>query len=196
MAKKQPINKDERLEKQDIDLFEILARLDNKDYNYFDSLSDEQQKKFVPFMLTHWMSCIKGNEQLSRYYILSTNEYANKYIFNELIQKHPKLQYLMLCAISPKLGKQFHQWIPHISNNVSKLKTHAKVKEVKEFYNKIYPNTDEDTLNEFSEVFVTEQKKKVYLGTIYPNMKIQDIEILNQLITNDDIEQYEKDRGN
>jgi hypothetical protein len=194
MAKKQ-VNKDEKLEKQDLDLFELLSRLDKKDYNYFDSLTEEQQRKFVPFMMTHWMSCIKGNEQLMRYYVLSTNEYSNKHLFNENIQKHPKLQYLMLCAASPNLGKQFHQWIPHISSGVSKLKTVAKIKDIKEYFNKIY-KTDENTVEELSKNFVIDQKRKVHLAELFPNMKITDIETLNKLITDEDIEQYEKDRGN
>lgn len=196
MAKKQVLDKDEKFEKQDIDLFEILKRLDTKDYNYYDSLTEEQKKKFVPYMLTHWMSCIKGPEELSQYYVLSTNEFANKHLFNEMVQKHPKLQYLMLCVSSPNFGKQFHQYIPHINNNVSKLKSVAKTKDIKEFYKKIYPKTDEQTLDEFSECFVESQKRKVYLGTLFPNMKIQDIEVLNQVITDEDIVQYEKDRGN
>ena len=36
----------------------------------------------------------------------------------------------------------------------------------------------------------------MYLSQVYPNIKIEDVEVLNQLITDMDIEQYEKDRGN
>jgi hypothetical protein len=38
---------DEKFEKQDLDLFEVLAALDKKDYDFYDRLSIEQQKKFV-----------------------------------------------------------------------------------------------------------------------------------------------------
>lgn len=193
---KEKVSKEEKFEKVDLDLFEVLAALDKKDYTYFDKLTEEQQKKFVPFMMTHWMSAIKGNEGLSRYYVMSTNEYANKYLFNEVVQKHPKLQWLMLCASSPGLGKQFHQWIPHISSQVSKLKSPAKAKEIKEYFAKIYPKTDSNTLQEFAEEFVRDHKRKVYLSEMFPNLKIEDIETLNQIVTDSDIEQYEKDRGN
>lgn len=193
---KEKVSKEEKFEKVDLDLFEVLAALDKKDYTYFDKLTEEQQKKFVPFMMIHWMSAIKGNEGLSRYYVMSTNEYANKYLFNEVVQKHPKLQWLMLCASSPGLGKQFHQWIPHISSQVSKLKSPAKAKEIKEYFAKIYPKTDSNTLQEFAEEFVRDHKRKVYLSEVFPNLKIEDIETLNQIVTDSDIEQYEKDRGN
>ena len=193
---KEKVSKEEKFEKVDLDLFEVLAALDKKDYAYFDKLTEEQKKKFVPFMMIHWMSAIKGNEGLSRYYVMSTNEYANKYLFNEVVQKHPKLQWLMLCASSPGLGKQFHQWIPHISSQVSKLKSPAKAKEIKEYFAKIYPKTDSNTLQEFAEEFVRDHKRKVYLSEVFPNLKIEDIETLNQIVTDSDIEQYEKDRGN
>jgi hypothetical protein len=41
-----------------------------------------------------------------------------------------------------------------------------------------------------------EHKKKMYLAEIYPTMKLDDIEILQQFVTDSDIEKYEKARGN
>lgn len=197
MATKKPqLAKDEKFEKVDLDLFEILAALDKKDYGYYDRLTEEQKKKVIPFMLTHWMSAIKGSEGLSRYYVMSTNEYANKYLFAEFVQKHPKLQWLMLCSASPGLGKQFHQWIPHIRDKVGKYKEAATVKEIKEYYTKIYAKANPKDIEELSKEFVSQQKRKMYLGEVYPNMKITDLEALNEIITDSDIEQYEKDRGN
>ena len=196
MTTKKNLAKDEKFEKTDIDLFDVLAAMDKKDYGYYDRLTEEQKKKFVPYMMVLWMSCIKGAEGIARYYVMSTNEYANKYLFNENVQKHPKLQWLMLCSASPGLGKQFHQWIPHIKEKVSKLKEPAKLKDVKDYYGKIYPKTDDRTLQEFSEAFVKDNKRKIYLSEKFPNLKIEDIEVLNQIITEKDIEEYERENGN
>ena len=196
MATKNSTPKDEKFEKTDIDLFDVLAAMDKKDYGYYDKLTEEQKKKFVPYMMVLWMSCIKGAEGIARYYVMSTNEYANKYLFNENVQKHPKLQWLMLCSASPGLGKQFHQWIPHIKEKVSKLKEPAKLKDVKDYYGKIYPKTDDRTLQEFSEAFVKDNKRKIYLSEKFPNLKIEDIEVLNQIVTEKDIEEYERENGN
>lgn len=196
MASKKNISVDEKFEKQDIDLFEVLAAIDKKDYSYYDRLSDEQKKKFVPFMMTHWISAIKGSEGVSRYYVMSTNEYANKYLFNEVINKHPKLQWLMLCSASPGLGKQFHQWIPHIREKVVKYKEQATVKEIKDYYTKVYPKADANDIQEIAKTFVTDQKRKMHLAELFPNLKLSDIETLNQIISDADIDQYEKDRGN
>lgn len=195
-TKKSQVSPDEKFDKQDFNLFDALVALDKKDYGYYDRLTDEQQKKFTPYMMLMWMSTVKSNPGVQGYYLMSTNHHANIHMFNENVQKHPKLQWLMLCAASPGLGKQFHQWIPNISPSVSKLKTLPKAKDLKEYFKKVYPKAGNDELEELSTVFVEQQKRKMYLAAKFPNLKYDDIEVLNTIVTDDEIEQYEKDLGN
>lgn len=187
---------DEKFEKQDFDLFEALSAIDRKDYSYYDRLTDEQKKKFVPYMMTIWTSIVKGSKDVQNYYLQSTEYHANKFLFNENVQTHPKLQWMMLCASSPGLGKQFHQWIPHIKTNVAKLSEKATLKEIKEYYKKIYPNTDDSSLDEFATLFTQQQNRKVYLAERFPHLKFDDIELLNELITDEEIAEYERNSGN
>ena len=196
MATKKTTPTEEKFEGQDFNLFDALAAMDKKDYDYYDRLTEEQQKKFVPYMMTHWMSAIKGSGDIQGYYLRSVDYHANKHLFNEYVQKHPKLQWYMLCASSPGLGKQFHQWIPHLGSKVTSLKEPAKVKEIKDYYTKIYPKVDSDDIDEIAKAFVVEHKRKCYLAETFPNLKQSDIEVLSQLVTDEDIKQYEKDRGN
>ena len=51
-------------------------------------------------------------------------------------------------------------------------------------------------IDDIAKAFVIEHKRKCYLAEVYPNLKQSDIEILSQLVTEEDIKQYEKDRGN
>jgi hypothetical protein len=193
---KEKLSADEKFEKVEFDLFDAIAAIDRKDYSYYDRLTPEQQKKFVPFMMLHWISAIKGSEGLSRYYVMSTNEYANKYLFNENVMKHPKLQWLMLCSASPGMGKQFHQWIPHIRERISKLKESPKTKEIKDYYKKIYPKSSDSDLNLVTDVFVDNHRKKMYIAAKFPEMKFDEIELLSEIITDEDIKKYEESFGN
>ena len=102
----------------------------------------------------------------------------------------------MLCAASPGMGKQFHQWIPSISGKVSKLQESPKLKDIKDYYKKIYPRANTEDIDEVSQVFVSNHKKKMYLAEQYPDMKFDDIEMLSELVTAEQIKQHEKDRGN
>ena len=65
---KEKLSADEKFEKIEFDLFDALAAIDRKDYSYYDRLTPEQQKKFVPFMMIHWISAIKGSSELQNYY--------------------------------------------------------------------------------------------------------------------------------
>lgn len=194
MAKR--ISSDEKLENQDFNLFEALSALDSKDYTYWDKLTIEQQRKFIPYMLLQWMSSVSGSNALQQYYLSSVDYHANKHMFNEAVQRNPKLQWLLLCASSPGLGTQRHQWIPQLNKKVAKFEERAKLGDVKEYYTKIYSNGDSQSISELATLYVQEQHRKVYLAQQNPNMKIEDIEVLSKLITSEEIEQYEKDNGN
>lgn len=187
--------KEEKFTGQDFDLFEALTAIDKKDYGYYDKLTEEQKKKFIPYMLILWVSAVKGNRDLQAYYLQSTEYYSNKYYLNEAIGRHPKLQWLMLCAASPGMGKHMHQWIPHIKDKVSKLKEVASEKDMFAYYKKIY-NADDDILNELSKLFVQQHSKKCYLADEYPELKISDIEVLSELVTQDIIDDHERQKGN
>jgi hypothetical protein len=193
---KEKLSADEKFDKVEFDLFEAITAIDKKDYSYYDRLTPEQQRKFVPFMMLHWISAIKGSSDLQGYYLRSVDYHANKYMFNESVQKNPKLQWLMLCAASPGIGKQFHQWIPHMKERVAKLKEKPKAKEIKDYFKKIYPKSSDSDLNIITDVFIDNHRKKMYIANKFPELKFDEIELLSELITDKDIEEYEKEFGN
>lgn len=193
---KTKVSSDEKFEKIDFDLFPALAALDKKDYGYYDRLTEEQKQKFNPFMLIKWFSYVSNkNPAVEQFYVLGTNHYANKHIFNEKVYSHPKLIWLMLCAASPSLGTMRRTWIPQIREKVSGLKEIVSKKEIKEYYTKTYPNTDTEVLDQISNLFTEQQHKKVRLAAYFPNMKLEDIELLSNMITDEDLEQYAKNFG-
>lgn len=201
MAAKKPKElKEDTLEKNDINLFEVLAAIDSKDYGYYDRLTDDQKKKIVPYQLIQWISGLQGNKDLQSYYLQSVQYHANMHLVDHMIASkehdHAKLQWLMLCAASPGMGKVYHKWIPKISEKVALIKENAKLSDIKEYYQKIYPNAKLQDIEEVSKEFVDVQKKKVALGKIFPALKIDEIELLSTIITNDELDQYERDSGN
>jgi hypothetical protein len=187
---------DEKFEKIDFDLFEALSAIDRKDYSYYDRLTEEQQQKFNPYMLIIFMSSVTGRTELQQYHLLSTNECSNKYMFDERIQDHPKLQWMMLCASGLGKGKQFHNYIPSIKDNVASLKEKANIKDIKEYYKKIYKNASDQDITEIASTYVELQNKKYLLARKFPDLKIEDINTLSQIVTDDDILKYETESGN
>lgn len=102
----------------------------------------------------------------------------------------------MLCAASPGMGKQFHQWIPHLNSKLGEFKTQANKKEVKEYFTKVFEGASASDINDAAEQYVSEQRHKVRLAKMFPEMKIVDIETLSQYITEKEIDDYERDSGN
>lgn len=87
-----------------------MKMLDCKVRDFYDDLTDEERKKFSPYLMIRWSSSVQGSRDLQEFYLISTNERLNKHFFT--INKHPKLQWLCATTISPDMGTHRHQWIP------------------------------------------------------------------------------------
>jgi uncharacterized protein YeaO (DUF488 family) len=197
MATRKPaVPQDEKFENVDLDIFKVLEAVDKKDYLWYSKLTEEQQKKFVPYVITHWMSAINATGMLGAYYTMSTDSNANRHLFNERITQHPELQWLMLCAASPDMGKQFHQWLPHLNAKFGKLEAKATKKDAKEYFEKIYKGASKEDITLITEAYVTEQNHQYRLSELYPDMKIDDIRALSKIVTSAELDKYEAESGN
>ena len=86
-----------------------MAEFDRKNRKFYDSLTDEERKRFSNYLMIRWGSAVQGTAELQGYYLQSCNHYLNKRFFD--INRHPKLQWLCATAVSPGLGEQRHPWI-------------------------------------------------------------------------------------
>jgi hypothetical protein len=86
-----------------------MSEFDRKNRGFYDSLTDEERKKFSNYLMIRWGSSVQGGRELQEFYVIATNERLNKHFF--AVNKHPKLQWLMATSVSPDLGSQRHPWI-------------------------------------------------------------------------------------
>lgn len=117
-----------------------MTCFDRKDRDFYDSLTDEERKKFSNYLMIRWGSAVQGSRELQEFYVISTNERLNKHFF--AMSRHPKLQWLMASSVSPGMGVHRHQWI-------APKKKDAGSNEVKKILLALYPNmkiTDIETL--------------------------------------------------
>ena len=131
-----------------------MARFDKKDRDFYQSLTDEERKKFSNYLMIRWGSAVQGSQELQEFYVISTNERLNKHFFS--VNRHPGLQWLMATSVSPGLGTQRHQWI-------APKKKDASNNEIKKALMEMYPTmkiTDIDALAAITDKQDIKQRQK------------------------------------
>lgn len=121
-----------------------MSALDRKDRDFYNSLTDEEKKKFSPFLMIRYGATVSGNPDLQAYYLMSCNERLNKHFFDINTTQHKKLQWLLATTVSPGMGNQYHQWI--------KLGKKTNDNKSIKFLRELYPHLKDDDLKLLSEL--------------------------------------------
>ena len=98
-----------------LNIFNVLERLDVKDVYYYDKLTDNERKAFVPLVTMKWLSGVYDARQV--YFI---NELVNPHVFN--LYKHPKLLYFLMTLCGSGKSKK-HFWNKTLSKKSSSTPT-------------------------------------------------------------------------
>lgn len=128
-----------------------LAKLDAKDREFYDSLSEDEKKKFSPFLMIRWAADVSGSVDMQSYYLMSVNEKLNKNFFDISTTHHKKLQWLLATTISPGLGSQRHTWL-------AAKKKESSSKSAK-FLRTLYPHMKEDEIDLLGRINNTDDLK-------------------------------------
>lgn len=89
---------------------EEMRAIDQRDRAWWNSLTEEEQKKLGIFVLMRYTSAVQTkNSDIEYHYLALTNELVNKHY--NIMRHHPELQFKLLQCVG--LGStQFHPWIP------------------------------------------------------------------------------------
>ena len=128
-----------------------MACFDRKDRGFYDSLTEEERKKFSNYLMLRWGSSVQGSSDLQGFYLISTNERLNKHFF--AVNKHPKLQWLMATSVSPNMGTFKHQWI-------APKKKDTGSNEVKKSLMEALPAMKADDINTLSKLITKKELKE------------------------------------
>ena len=58
------------------------------------------------------------------------------------------------------------------------------------------PKNKSGDLKELTTAFCDQHKRKIYLANKFPELKFDEVELLSELVTDNEIEEYEKELGN
>lgn len=138
------------------DIFEVLKQIDNKNYQYFESLSEEQQKEIQPYTLLRWLSALSGNDSDHNHYTTITNTNVNQRFWE--LSKYKDLQWKLLCTCGLKKFIR-HQWIPQ-----TKSKKDKNYNMLRKFYSNLNDDEFEMKYRQMTQNDVKDVQK--YLGLL------------------------------
>jgi hypothetical protein len=136
-----------------LDIKNEMAQFDNKNRDFYDSLSEEEKKKFSPYLMIRWGATVEGNADMQAYYLMSLNERLNKNFFDISTSEHKKFQWLLATTVSPGMGKMYHPWLA------------AKKKEnnnkLHKFIRELHPHMKEDEIELFGRLNTKDDLKQL-----------------------------------
>jgi hypothetical protein len=132
-----------------------MAQFDSKNRQFFDELSDEERKKFSPFLMIRYGSSVSGSRDLQEFYLIATNERLNKRFFAVNTTQHKKLQWLMATTVSPGLGTFRHNWIAPKKKESTNTAVRKQLAE-------LFPHLKDDELDLLAEI-TTKKELDTYL---------------------------------
>jgi hypothetical protein len=139
-----------------LDLFkEMIPALDAGMKDLWDAADDDGKKEIKGDLwnLNRYMSSVKGSREKQELAIFKTNEYYNK-DWAVLGNKHPKLQWQILCQCGGTGKKEFHPWI-----GLKKKK--AQDKGPLQLLEKIYPNMKQDEVELLARISTKKELKQL-----------------------------------
>ena len=79
-----------------LNIFNELKNIDYRNFDFYDSLTDEQQKQIAPYVIMRWASIANESSGLNDYYLQAINQIVNINYWD--ISSHKELVWKLLCV--------------------------------------------------------------------------------------------------
>jgi hypothetical protein len=127
-----------------LNIFDVLAQIDRKNFWFYDQLTEEEQKSLAPVVMVRWLSGTTDEEQLKL-----LNSICNPVIFS-LSSQHKNLMMKLFCCTTNMKPKRYTY-----KNTLSKKQSKTlKLKVVSEYFAYSYREAEMVLPNIKSEDFV------------------------------------------
>lgn len=105
--------------KRELDLTRVLSAVDNKNYEFYDTLTAAELKEFSPYVLLRYVSNIAAtNSDVQEWFIEKTNELVNKHHWT-LSKNHKKLLWQLYAATGAGI-KSYHPYLSPLKSQFDK----------------------------------------------------------------------------
>jgi hypothetical protein len=81
-----------------LDIKRELNAVDQKNYDFYHNLTDDEKKAFSPYILMRYTASVQGDRDIQEWFIERTNELVNKN-FSDISKGHKALQWKLFAAV-------------------------------------------------------------------------------------------------
>jgi len=105
--------------KNDLDLKKVLKAVDQRDYNFYDTLSEKEAKALSPYVLMRFISNAQGDRDIQEWFVERTNELVNTHHW--VLSKNHKPLLWKLCAATGAGIPTFHPYLNSLKPELNKI---------------------------------------------------------------------------
>ena len=120
-----------------LDIKRELKAVDQKDYDFYANLTDEERKAFSPYILMRYTSNVKQDTDIQEWFVEMTNECVNKHHW-QLSKNHKELLWKLFAATGtgiscyhPYLAAGKKEKVNKIEKLLAELNPAMKISEIK-----------------------------------------------------------------
>jgi hypothetical protein len=81
-----------------LDIKRELSAVDQKNYNFYANLTDDERKAFSPYILMRYTASVQGDRETQEWFLENTNEFVNKHHWH-LSKNHKALLWQLFAAV-------------------------------------------------------------------------------------------------
>lgn len=102
-----------------LDIKRVINAVDNKDYDFYHNLTEEEKKEFSPFPLMRFSSSAKGDQDTQEWFLRLTNDLVNKNFWS-LTKDHPELLWKLFAGVGVNM-KCYHPYLAAPKKETNKI---------------------------------------------------------------------------
>lgn len=136
-----------------LDIQRELRAVDQKNYNFYDNLTDEEKKAFSPYILMRYISNVKiDNKDIQEWFVEMTNEMVNKHHWT--LSKNHKSLLWKLFAVT---GTGINCYHPYLAAGKKE-----KANKIEKLLTELYPSKKLDDIKMLASLMSEEDKQELF----------------------------------
>lgn len=135
-----------------LDIKRELNAVDQKNYNFYDNLTDEERKVFSPYILMRYTASTQGDREIQEWFVEMTNEMVNKNHW-DLSKNHKALLWKLFAAT----GAGVNCYHPYLAAGKKE-----KANKIEKLLCEIYPATKMAEIKMIAKMMTKKDKEELF----------------------------------